>query len=53
MCFGKFFGIFLLVVGIIFLLGNFSVFWWLRWHYLWPVILIVIGLLIIFRGRRN
>ena len=47
------FGLILLGVGVIALMNNFNIFWWLRWHYLWPAILIVIGLLIVFsRGKR-
>ena len=48
---GYLIAIILIIVGLIFLLGNFVV--WLTWRYLWPVILIAIGLLIIFRGRRK
>ena len=47
------FGLFLLIIGIIFLLSNLNLFWWLRWDYLWPLILIAIGLTIIFQGRRR
>jgi phage shock protein C len=45
------FGIILIIIGLIFLLQNFwSLF---RWHYMWPVILIVIGLLVMFTRRRS
>ncbi|MEK7354686.1 MAG: DUF5668 domain-containing protein [Chloroflexota bacterium] len=46
-------GVLLLGVGTLLLLSNFNVFWWLRWQYLWPVILIAIGLTIIFGNRRR
>lgn len=46
-------GIILIIVGAIFLLTNFNWFWWFRWSYLWPVILIAIGLLVIFSRRRS
>ena len=49
---GNIFGIILLIVGAIALLSNFTDLWWLQWHYLWPVILIAFGLLILF-GRRS
>ena len=45
------FALILIAIGVIFLLANFNPFWWLRWHYLWPLILITIGLLIVFRRR--
>ncbi len=47
------FGIILIVMGIIFALANFNLLWWLRWDYLWPLILIGIGLLIILGVRRK
>ncbi len=43
----------LIIVGLIFLLSNLSVFWWLRWQYLWPAVIIAIGLMIILRPRRR
>lgn len=48
---GYLIAVILIVIGIIFLLGNF--FTWLSWKYLWPLILISIGLLIIFGRRRE
>lgn len=45
-------GIILIIIGILFLLNTFID--WLSWSRLWPVILIVIGLLVIlFRRRRD
>jgi len=46
-------GIILIAVGILFLLASFNLFWWLRWTYLWPLVLIAIGLLIILSVRRR
>lgn len=45
-------GIALLVIGALLLLSNLHIFWWLQWQYIWPVILIGIGLIIIFGRRR-
>jgi len=47
------FGIILVVVGILFLLGSFDLFWWFRWNNLWPLILVAIGVLIILSTRRR
>jgi phage shock protein PspC (stress-responsive transcriptional regulator) len=47
-------GIIILIIGVIslvFTLGP-NIIWWLRWVYLWPVLIIAIGLLIIFARRR-
>ena len=46
-------GIILIIIGILFLLASFNLLWWLRWTYLWPLILVAIGLLIIFGARRK
>ncbi len=46
-------GIILIVIGVLFLLANFNFFWWFRWAYLWPLILVAIGLLIIWGARRK
>ena len=43
----------LIVIGILFLLASFNIFWWFRWTYLWPLILVAIGLLIILSARRK
>src|SRR3972149_4280530 len=43
----------LVIIGVILLLSNFNPFWWLHWNYLWPMVLIAIGLVIIFGGRRK
>jgi phage shock protein C len=44
-------GIILIVIGVFFLIASF--FAWLSWKFLWPLILIAIGLLIIFGVRRR
>ena len=46
-------GIVLIVVGILFLLGNFDLFWWFRWGTLWPLVIVAIGALIVFGTRRR
>jgi|GEM_PF-204411 phage shock protein PspC (stress-responsive transcriptional regulator) len=47
-------GCFLLLIGIWLLFGQFFS-WWpiFRWDYVWPILLIVIGFLIIARGDSN
>jgi phage shock protein C len=47
------FGIILIVLGVIFLLDSFDLFWWLHWGNLWPLILVAIGVLIILGARRR
>ena len=49
----NFFGIILIVLGLLFLMSNLNLFAWFRWSYLWPVILVAIGLVIIFSARRK
>ena len=46
-------GIILIVLGVIFLLGSFNLFWWFHWSNLWPLILVAIGVLIILSVRRR
>ncbi len=46
-------GLIVIVIGILFLLASFNLLWWLNWRYLWPLILVAIGLLIIFGARRK
>ena len=46
-------GIILIIIGVIFLLTNFNLFGWFHWSYLWPLILVAIGLLVIFGTRRK
>ena len=49
----NFLGIILIVLGILFLLGSFNLFWWLHWGNLWPLIFVAIGVLIILSVRRR
>ena len=46
-------GIILIVLGVLFLLGSFDLFWWFRWSTLWPLVIVAIGALIIFGTRRR
>jgi len=46
-------GIILIVLGILFLLGNFNIFRWFNWGNLWPLVLVAIGVLIIFSVRKR
>lgn len=57
---GLIFGIILIAFGVHFLLRNIPFFhdyywrfWNLGWHFFWPSVLILIGLLIIFKGSRK
>lgn len=43
----------LIIIGIIFLLANFGIFWWFDWDKLWPAILILLGIIIILKRRRQ
>ncbi len=44
-------GLALVLVGLIFLLNNLV--HWFRFHYLWPLILIVIGIVMLFRSLKK
>ena len=46
-------GMALIVIGIVILLGTLNLFHWLSWVYIWPVIIIAVGLIIIFSSRRK
>jgi len=46
-------GITLIVIGILFLLGSFNLFWWFEWGRFWPLIIVAIGVLIIVGARRR
>lgn len=50
---GNILGAILIIIGILFLLASFNLLWWLRWVYLWPLIIVAIGVLIIFSTRRR
>ena len=50
-------GIVLIAGGIVLLLivflSSFRFFWWFNWKYLWPILLIALGLIVIFSARRR
>ena len=47
-------GVILVVFGIILLLGSFfNLFWWFNWSHLWPLILVIVGVLVIWSTRRR
>ncbi len=46
-------GIILIAIGLLILMGTMNLFWWFRWDYLWPVLLIIVGLLIIINTWRK
>ncbi|MHB1132327.1 MAG: PspC domain-containing protein [Chloroflexota bacterium] len=46
-------GLVLIGLGVLFLLSNLNVFWWLDWGRLWPAVLIVIGLALLLNQRRG
>ncbi len=45
-------GAIIVALGILLLLANLNIFWWFKWQYFWPVIIILAGLLIIMRSRK-
>jgi phage shock protein C len=47
------FGVILIIVGLFILLGVFGIFHWPSWSIVWPIILIVIGVLIILSISRK
>ena len=49
----NFLGIILIVLGVLFLMGSLNLFSWFHWGYLWPLILVAVGLIIIFSARRR
>ena len=46
-------GVILIILGIVFLVGSFNLFWWFRWYNLWPLILITGGVLVIFSVKKR
>ncbi|MBI4285639.1 MAG: PspC domain-containing protein [Chloroflexi bacterium] len=46
-------GLILLALGVLFLLGTFNIWSWLHWAKLWPLILVIIGVIILLRARRR
>jgi hypothetical protein len=45
-------GIVLIVIGIVFLLANMSLFKWVMWSYVWLLVLIFIGLVMVLLFRK-
>jgi phage shock protein C len=46
-------GLLLVIIGLLFLLANFDLLGWFRWGRLWPVIIVLIGLLLLLRQRQS
>ena len=46
------FGIILILIGILFLTTNLGLLWWINFNLIWPLILVVIGLLLLLRNWR-
>jgi len=44
-------GLLLIILGALFLLGNLDLLGWIHWSRLWPLIIIVIGILLLVRRR--
>jgi hypothetical protein len=42
----------LIVIGVIALLGQFGLLWWVRWAVIWPLLVIVLGVAMILRRWR-
>jgi hypothetical protein len=49
---GLWFPIALVVFGVVALLDQFGLLWWVRWELLWPLIVIAIGVALIIRRWR-
>lgn len=45
-------GLLIIIAGAISLMDSWHVFWWATWDRLWPILIIVIGLFIIWGGLR-
>lgn len=46
-------GAILLVLGVLFLLDNLNIFWWLTWGRTWPLILIAVGIFLLYDRSRH
>ena len=46
-------GLIIIAVGILILLSNINMLWWLNWGLVWAILVIIVGLLIIFSARRK
>ncbi|MFC1917834.1 PspC domain-containing protein [Chloroflexota bacterium] len=49
----NFIGIALIIVGIIFLMGSLNFFRWMVWIYIWPSLIIVVGLILIISNKKS
>ena len=46
-------GLLLVAVGVVFLLGNVGAFRFMDWHYIWPLVLIAVGVYFITQRSRR
>lgn len=49
----RFAGIAIIAIGLLILAANFTPFWWASWGRLWPLLIVIAGLLLIFHSRRK
>ena len=49
----NFAGIALIAVGLIFIAANFGAFWWFQWGTLWPLPIILVGILLVLTAWRK
>jgi len=47
------FGAILILIGLLFLISNLNLLWWLEVGRLWPLIIVIIGIAFLLRGRRG
>jgi len=47
------FGAVLIIVGLLFLISNLGLLWWLDLGRIWPLIIVIIGIALLFRSRRG
>ncbi len=46
-------GMGLVAVGVVILLGNLNLLWWFRWGVIWPVTVIIVGVVVLALARRK
>jgi len=46
-------GLILIIVGVLFLVGVFNLFWWFRWGGFWAFALVLIGVFIVLASRKR
>jgi hypothetical protein len=46
-------GLLLVAVGVVFLLGNMGAFRFIDWHYIWPLVLIALGVYLVAQRTRQ